>query len=91
MQDGNHSKHGENWAGGPTQNIEAQHIPGYSGYIPKINSENLYGKSFAKESSLAINGQEQQDRFKTTAQAEFCKEQYRHLKQETTPAELKDQ
>jgi len=25
---------GENWIGGPTQNIKAQHVPGYAGYIP---------------------------------------------------------
>lgn len=55
LQYGNSSKHGENWLGGPTQNIKAQHIPGYAGYIPKIKSENLYGKSFAKETGISIN------------------------------------
>ena len=78
LQYGNHSKHGENWLGGPTQNVKAQHIPGYSGYIPKINSENLYGKSFAKVSGISINQEHPigfvpptDDKYKTTAQIEY--------------------
>lgn len=31
---GNNSKKGENWLGGPTANLKAQHIPGYAGYVP---------------------------------------------------------
>lgn len=54
---GNHSLKGENWIGGPTQNIKAQHVPGYAGYIPQIASENLYGKSFAKTTGTAINNE----------------------------------
>ena len=34
LQYGNTSNKGENWIGGPNQNIKAQHIPGYQGYIP---------------------------------------------------------
>lgn len=30
----NNSKKGDNWLGGPTQNLKAQHIPGYAGYVP---------------------------------------------------------
>jgi hypothetical protein len=52
---GNHSKVGENWLGGPTNNIKAQHVPGYSGFVPQVKSENLYGKSFAKVTGNAIN------------------------------------
>jgi len=55
-----------------------------------VLSANFFGKSFAKETSLAINGKEANDHFKTTAQAEFCKEQFRHLKESATPAEVKD-
>jgi len=57
IQYGNNSKVGDNWLGGPTANIKAQHIPGYSGYVPKILPENLYGKSFAKTSGAAINNE----------------------------------
>ena len=57
IQYGNQSKVGDNWLGGPTANIKAQHIPGYSGYVPKILPENLYGKSFARTSGAAINNE----------------------------------
>jgi hypothetical protein len=57
IQYGNLSKTGDNWLGGPTANIKAQHIPGYAGYVPKILPENLYGKSFAKTSGSAINNE----------------------------------
>jgi hypothetical protein len=49
-------------------------LPGYAGYIPKIKAENLYGKSFAKETAISINGEHvtgfvppTNDRFKTTS------------------------
>jgi len=52
---GNTSKHGSNWVGGPTNNIKAQHIPGYQGYVPNVKAENLIGKSYAKITGEAIN------------------------------------
>ena len=57
LQYGNFSKHGDNWLGGPTNNVKAQHIPGYAGYVPQIKSENIYAKSFAKTTGAAINGE----------------------------------
>ena len=32
-----------------------------------------------------------EEKFKTTAQVELCKEQFRYLKDKTNPAELKDE
>ena len=93
----NASRHGDNWLGGPTSNIKAQHVPGYAGYIPQIKSENLIGKSFASTSGAAINGEyvkghvpPEADRFKTVYAAEFKKEQFRRLNGATEPAEMKD-
>lgn len=57
LQYGNNSRQGDNWLGGPSLNIKAQHVPGYAGYIPKVNAENLYGKSFAKETAISINSE----------------------------------
>lgn len=54
---GNKSRKGDNWLGGPTNNIKAQHIPGYSGFVPKLKSQGIYGKSFAKETGTAINNE----------------------------------
>lgn len=95
---GNNSKKGENWLGGPTQNLKAQHIPGYGGYVPQVKSEGLYGRSFAKTTGSAINGEYNKgqqpplnERFQTTAQAEFSQANFRRLKDQVDPAELKDQ
>lgn len=52
---GNISKYGDNWIGGPNNNVKAQHIPGYKGYVPNIKSENIFGKSFAQTTAEAIN------------------------------------
>lgn len=94
---GNNSKAGENWLGGPTQNLKAQHVPGYAGYVPQVKSENLFGKSFAKTTGSAINGEYNKgqqpplnERFQTMQQVEFGKENYRRLKDTTDPAESKD-
>lgn len=93
----NNSIKGANWIGGPSQNIKAQHIPGYAGYIPQVSSENLYGKSFAKTTGQAINGEYEQgfqhsikNTFTTENAAEFSKENFRNLKKEIDPAEVKD-
>ena len=98
VQYGNNSKLGSNWLGGPTSNLKAQHIPGYSGYVPQIKSENLFGKSFARATGAAINGEYNKgqsppldERFTTLSQAEFGKENFRRLKHDVEPAELKDQ
>ena len=95
---GNNSKKGDNWLGGPTQNLKAQHIPGYGGYVPQVKSENLFGKSFAKTTGSAINGEYNKgqqpplnERFQTMQQAEFGKDNFRRLKDGQEPAENKDQ
>ena len=97
LQYGNTSRKGENWIGGPNQNIKCQHIPGYQGYIPQVRSENLYGKSFAKTTAKAINQEFEKgfdhsikNRFTTEGGAEFSKENFRLLKNDIEPAEVKD-
>ena len=87
----NFSAKGENWIGGPTQNLQAQHIPGYSGFVPKIGSENLHGKSFARETGKAINHEAQaRNAYQSTSQNEMSESQYVHLRDKPKPAELKD-
>ena len=97
MKYGNSSLKGENWIGGPTQNIKAQHVPGYAGYIPQIASENLYGKSFAKTTGTAINSEHEKgfehtvkNTFTSEAAHEFSKDKFRNLKDDIDPAEGKD-
>jgi hypothetical protein len=88
---------GETWIGGPTDNLKSQHVPGYAGYIPQISSENLYGKSFAKTSAKAINGDFEKgnnitakERFQTENNSAFNKSNFRNLQEDLDPAELKD-
>ena len=97
LQFGNHSMKGTNWIGGPNSNVKAQHVPGYAGYIPQVSSENLYGKSFAKTTGQAINNEytkgvshPPKDKYVTQNNAEYSKDNFRTLKQETDPAEVKD-
>ena len=52
---GNQSRNAASWLGGPKHEIREQRIPGYSGFLPGINSENLFGKSFTKCSAMSIN------------------------------------
>ena len=98
IQYGNFSKHGNNWIGGPTNNLKAQHIPGYQGYVPAIKSENIYGKSFARATGQAINkefvlgfGLPVKERFRTQTAAEYNKTNFRRIKDTMEPAHVKDQ
>lgn len=78
--------------------MKAQHIPGYAGYVPQIKSENLYGKSFAKATGAAINGEYSQgieppskERFSTSNMKDFNTDNFRRLKAEGhCPAQTKD-
>lgn len=93
---GNHSAKGANWIGGPTNNLQSQYIPGYSGHLPGVKGENLYGKSFAKTSSKSIHGEYEKGLkpgcrvFETEDGTEFSKDNYRQLRKDLEPAEVKD-
>ena len=72
-------------------------MPGYAGYIPQIASENLFGKSFAKTSAKAINGNFEtgitvppREVFKTENQSEYSKNNFRAIQNDVDPAEIKD-
>ena len=93
---------GENWIGGPTSNKRAQHVPGYQGYIPSIKAENLYGQTYGKATSTAINKDYPKDpgvgkpplgvdRYKTQTKADFTKENFRRImKDPLEPADIID-
>ena len=80
-----------------TSNLKAQHIPGYSGFMPGIQAENLYGKSFANTSANAIHGDHEKGneqsisaRYATNEGLEYTKDNFRLLKKDLEPAEVKD-
>ena len=43
---GNNSRDGENWCCGPNHMIRKQQVPGYTGHIKGLVSENLFSKSY---------------------------------------------
>ena len=51
---GNNSRTAVSWICGPTHKINKQHVPGYTGHVHGLVSENVMGKSFAKSTSTAI-------------------------------------
>ena len=97
IQYGNVSRLGHNWIGGPTQNLKAQYVPGYQGFVPGIKAENLYGKSFAKGSSKAINKEYERgfdlpthQRFLSQNAIEHDKTNFRRIREAEDPADAKD-
>lgn len=55
VPDFNQVQNGVTWIGGPTHELQRQHIPGYQGHIPGLLAENVYGKNFARVTSECIN------------------------------------
>lgn len=97
LQYGNHSKKGENWIGGPTQNLKAQYIPGYQGFVPSVKAENLFGKSFAKGTGAAVNKEfnggfdhPNQARYLSVNAIEHGKTNFRRIRDSEEPADAKD-
>ena len=97
IQFGNASRLGANWIGGPTQNLKAQYIPGYQGFVPSLKAENLYGKSFAKGSSKAINKEYEggfdlptHHRYLSQQAVEHDKSNFRRIREAEDPADAKD-
>ena len=51
---GNMSKTSCTWMNGPMHEIRNQCIPGYTGFISGVNSENLYGKSYSNNTAKSF-------------------------------------
>ena len=94
---GNRSKEGATWIGGHTQMLKPQHVPGYKGHVPGIHSENLYSKTFGNTTSKIMskehivgNNIPKNERYTTTAQAEFNHGNFRRLANDEEPLIKKD-
>jgi len=53
---GNYSKNAVSWICGPKHEIRDQRIPGYTGFIPGIQAENVYSKSYTRCAAKSLNG-----------------------------------
>jgi hypothetical protein len=51
---GNSSKFAKNWACGPNHMIRNQQVPGYTGHVKGLISENLFSNSYANSTAKAI-------------------------------------
>ena len=51
---GNRSRYAKNWINGPNHEIRNQQVPGYTGHIKGLVSENLFAGSYANCTSQAI-------------------------------------
>lgn len=51
---GNRSRYAKNWINGPNHEIRNQQVPGYTGHIKGLVSENLFAGSYANCTSKAI-------------------------------------
>lgn len=51
---GNMSRYAKNWINGPNHEIRNQFVPGYTGHIKGLVSENLFASSFGNTTSKAI-------------------------------------
>ena len=58
----------------------AKHVPGYTGFVPEVHSENVYAKTYGHATNIAISGehkrfqwreQESNERFRTSNQREM--------------------
>ena len=53
---GNMSKTSRTWMNGPMHEVRNQCIPGYTGFISGVRSENLYGKSYSNNTAKSFKG-----------------------------------
>ncbi|CDW82030.1 UNKNOWN [Stylonychia lemnae] len=97
MQIGNQSRNAASWVGGPKYEIRQQQIPGYQGFLPGINAENLYGKSYTKCSASSMNNKIErgfnitpEKRYMTQNQKAFAPKNFRRLKERPELANQRD-
>ena len=51
---GNNSRESNTWLNGPKHNIRNQCVPGYTGFIAGVKSENLFSKSYADNTAKSF-------------------------------------
>jgi hypothetical protein len=51
---GNLSRYSNTWINGPLHNVREQRIPGYTGFIPGVKSENVFSQTYTKQTAKSI-------------------------------------
>ena len=94
---GNWSKYAGNWISGPTHEIRMQHVPGYTGHVKGMISENLFSKSYARSTATAISKKhpigpdlDAKARFNCTQRQEFNPKNFRRFVEDKSMRPTKD-
>ena len=94
---GNWSKYAGNWIAGPTHEIKVQQVPGYTGHVKGLISENLFSKSYAKVTATAISrrhpiGHEgtTKARFSSMQRTEYTPQNFRRFVEDKNTRPRKD-
>jgi len=83
---GNLSRYSRTWINGPQHNIREQRIPGYTGFIPGIRSENVFSQTYTKNTAKSMANritrgadQSSDKKFQSMAQKKFNEKHNRRL------------
>ena len=83
---GNQSRFAKNWVGGPNDEIRHQRVPGYTGHVKGLISENLFSESFGNSTSKAIgklhpigHNIPPKDRFKSQNTSQYRSKNFRRF------------
>lgn len=66
------SKKSTTWIGGPTHAIQDQHIPLYTGHIHGLESENLFGKTYARLTNDSFRNRDERGSLFLTQSTRDC-------------------
>lgn len=82
------SKTSSTWLNGPTHEIRNQCVPGYTGFISGVKSENLFSQSYANSTAKSFKGKitrganfAPDKRFCTLSQKKFNDKHFRRVQQ----------
>jgi hypothetical protein len=94
---GNKSKEAKSWMNGPTHEIRNQCLPGYTGFIPGVKSENVFSTTYAHNTSVSFakkipRGAEgsPDERFKTVGSEKFSPSSNRRILADDKHASRRD-
>lgn len=93
----NLSKFSRSWIAGPQHEIRNQCIPGYTGFIPGVQAENVFSKSYAKNTAKSFNNKitrgidlSPDKRFQTMTQKKYNEKNFRRITEKPDIASMRD-
>lgn len=94
---GNRSKDAKSWINGPTHEIRNQCLPGYTGFIPGIQAENVFSTTYAYNTASSFANKinrgaaaSPDERFKTMQAEKFSPQSNRRITENNDFASRRD-